>query len=404
MKYFPSNFVVESLRALFKRRVGDAIPAYLGDTHGAGARVDVPGKPGYVFVHFPNGKDANGFALYSPPTIARSGGAAYLNYPGSGVYVGYGYDGELEIKAAQNRFLDQAGINTSTLNPLNQQSKWVYPWQLTYGLALAVANSVTDSTLVMVKKLRAYVGNTWIPFDTPLEADKPDLAAVIPIADEQAYATLWLDTYTGLTEAISSVAQSLDTPMEEEDLQETIFNASESRPPDAIPLKAFYLANNQTTITQNALDVDMRQLLDNPVLWGFPTDLKTRERVWPGYTLVTGSYTEVDAGSLTVETGGKVIIVHQNNFTAILPPTITDDSNDGYTVGSVWYDTVTHRLFIAQSVSIGAAVWGEVTLQNRTIASSADSGTEGEMAVDNDYLCRYIGTQWVRIAWDATPW
>lgn len=46
-----------------------------------------------------------------------------------------------------------------------------------------------------------------------------------------------------------------------------------------------------------------------PVVWGFPTTLTTPERVRPGYTLVTGAYTPSGVGALTVESGGKVIVV-----------------------------------------------------------------------------------------------
>jgi hypothetical protein len=56
-------------------------------------------------------------------------------------------------------------------------------------------------------------------------------------------------------------------------------------------------------------------------------------------------------------------------------------------------------------VSVGAAVWQDITIQQRTIASSTDPGTPGEMAADNNFFCRCIATDtWARIAFDATPW
>lgn len=36
--------------------------------------------------------------------------------------------------------------------------------------------------------------------------------------------------------------------------------------------------------------------------------------------------------------------------------------------------------------------------------ASTDLGTSGEVAVDNTYLYVYTGTQWQRVAWDATSW
>lgn len=304
-----SSSITERVRGLFKRRVSDGELAYLGDTHGAGSRVDVPGKNGYVYIHFPDGRDESGFARFSQPTIARSSGAAYINAPGSTVYVAVRYNNELEIVSANYAGMDRAGIDTRVLNPLNQQSKFVYPYQLTYGLASAVATSATTSFLVMVKSLRHYTGNVFKTFATPLQANKINLSSYVPAADMHCYAAVWIDTYTNTAVVTTSVSQSLFTPLDETDLQELIVRTASSRPADGIPLKAFYLSNGQSTIQQSALDVDLRQWLDNPVPWGFPTTLTTIERVRPGYTLITGAISASGVGALTVVSGGKHIIV-----------------------------------------------------------------------------------------------
>lgn len=277
-----SSSITERVRGLFKRRVADGEMAYLGDTHGAGSRVDVPGKIGYVYVHFPDGRDENGFARFSQPTIARASGVAYINAPGSTVYVAVRYNNELEIVSANYAGLDRAGIDTRVLNPLNQQSKFVYPWQLTYGLASAVATAATSSTLVMVKSFRHYVGNVFQTFATPLQADKPDLSSYIPAVDEQRYAAIWIDTYTNLPEVTTSVIQGLDEEFDETDIQELV----EGRPPDAMPLKAFMLSNGQATIMQGAQETDLRQHMATPHLWGFPNPVAYRERIRPGYQII----------------------------------------------------------------------------------------------------------------------
>jgi hypothetical protein len=397
MRYFPSNWVTESLRNLFQRRIGDSVPAYLGDKVGTGARVDVPGRTGYVYVRLQRN---------SPPFMARSGDAAYPNYPGAPVYIAYRYNSEVEIVGTNYKALDSVGIDSRVLNPLNQQSRWVYPYQLTYGLASAVATTVTDSFLVTVKKFRHYVANTLQAFETPLAADKIDLSAYVPAAGQHCYAAVWIDTFLNEAVVTTSVAQATSTPLDDTDLQELVVRAASSRPPDATPLKAFYLANAQGTLRQSALEVDLRLWLYNPPAWGFPNVLSTLERVWPNRTLIVGPYTTTGIGDLdTSESGAQVIIVHQNNFTGMTAPTITDDSDSGYSVGSLWYDAVTHLLYMASDVSVGAAVWQDITIQQRTIASSTDPGTPGEMAADNNFFCRCIATDtWARIAFDATPW
>ncbi len=356
----PSNSIIERLRGLFQRRVKDSIFAVLGDSDSPGARVDVPGRIGYVYVRFPGGRDANGFTNFSTPMMARSAGAAFPNVPGFGVYVAYGDNGELEIKSAHYQSLDNAGINTSVLNPLNQQSTFVYLWQLTMGLALSVATSATSSTLVMVKSFRYYVGNTFGVFETPFEADKPDLDPYIPSAGNHCYAGLWIDTYTNLPVVTTSIPQAITTPLDATDLQELIVRVASSRPADGVPLKAFYLANGQTTIKQSVDDVDIRQMLDNPHTWGFPNVLTTLERVWPNMTLITGPYTTSGVGAVTVEAGGQIIIVHQNNFIATTTPTVGDDSGDGYSIGSLWFNRSTGVFYVAEDVTLGAAVWTAV--------------------------------------------
>src|SRR5574341_266531 len=94
MIYRPSTSSIEKLRALFQRRVRDGQLAYLGNASGVTA---VPGLPGFRYVRFPYGKDENGYVLFSEPTIARSGSAAYMDYAGAAVYVAYNRDNELEI-------------------------------------------------------------------------------------------------------------------------------------------------------------------------------------------------------------------------------------------------------------------------------------------------------------------
>lgn len=46
---------------------------------------------------------------------------------------------------------------------------------------------------------------------------------------------------------------------------------------------------------------------------------------------------------------------------AAIDPTSTDDTGDGYVVGQVWVNSVTHDVFIAASVATGAAVWIDVS-------------------------------------------
>lgn len=283
MLYNPFDAAVERLRLLFQRRVRDGMRAVLGDKDGGGARVDIPDKKGYVYARFPGVPDASGNMTYSAPFPVRSGNAAYLNYPGAEVYVAYGRNGELQIVEGDYQGMDQAGVDTRVLNPLNQQNQFVYLFNLAIAFCSAVANSVSGSFLVTVKKFRHYDGTTFTEFETGSQADKIDLESYTPAVDEHRYAGVWLDTYTSQAEITASTTQSLFTPLDSTDVQETVTD----RPPDAVPFRAIYLANNQGSVTQqSASDVDLRQFLNMPQLHGFPITINYRERIQPGRQVV----------------------------------------------------------------------------------------------------------------------
>ncbi|MGY3366179.1 hypothetical protein ACVWZL_003304 [Bradyrhizobium sp. GM2.4] len=59
-----------------------------------------------------------------------------------------------------------------------------------------------------------------------------------------------------------------------------------------------------------------------------------------------------DSGGL----GGKALVT-QANVTAVVDPSSANDSSQGYSVGSLWQNQNTGRVWIARSVGVGVAVW-----------------------------------------------
>ncbi|NOR84481.1 hypothetical protein GQ473_00035, partial [archaeon] len=57
--------------------------------------------------------------------------------------------------------------------------------------------------------------------------------------------------------------------------------------------------------------------------------------------------------------GTYITILHKRDATAA--PLITDDSGDGYSIGSRWIDVTNNKEYIALDVTVGAAVWKETT-------------------------------------------
>lgn len=88
----------------------------------------------------------------------------------------------------------------------------------------------------------------------------------------------------------------------------------------------------------------------------------------------------LDAGNIGVDTVRTLtmpnsdVVLHQN-VTSALSPTVGDDSGDGYTIGSIWIDTTADKVYLATDVTLGAAVWKDLT--------QMAGGGGGELPVDD---------------------
>jgi hypothetical protein len=72
-------------------------------------------------------------------------------------------------------------------------------------------------------------------------------------------------------------------------------------------------------------------------------------------------------------------IICKNNFNGAIDPGIGDDIIDGYAVGSHWWNVTDHRLFIAESVTTGSAVW-------RQVYPTIDAPNHNLATATNDFL------------------
>lgn len=71
-----------------------------------------------------------------------------------------------------------------------------------------------------------------------------------------------------------------------------------------------------------------------------------------------------------------------NNMDATTDPTVTDDSDSGYVVGSEWFNKSTGTLFVAEDVTVGAAVWNQVSGGTGTPLTVKQNGTTIETNVN----------------------
>ena len=71
-----------------------------------------------------------------------------------------------------------------------------------------------------------------------------------------------------------------------------------------------------------------------------------------------------------------------SNFVAAVAPLVTDDSSIGYTVGSMWIDTVADKTYECVDSSLGAAVWVETSSQgvtDHTLLSNIGGNTHAQI-------------------------
>lgn len=109
---------------------------------------------------------------------------------------------------------------------------------------------------------------------------------------------------------------------------------------------------------------------------------------------------------IRVNSGGTALGTFKNNFSATAAPTVGDDSEDGYEVGSLWVDTTNNAVYICLNASIGAAVWrgfGWMPVSSTTISSSTDY-VEFEVEAGFEYRVRGYGITHSEGAGAALAW
>jgi len=74
------------------------------------------------------------------------------------------------------------------------------------------------------------------------------------------------------------------------------------------------------------------------------------------------------------------------NWAAAAPPTVSDDSSAGYSVGSRWMSTGTNQEFVLVDSTAGAAIWSETT------ASGGTGDVVGPVSISDNAMVRFDTT------------
>jgi len=91
------------------------------------------------------------------------------------------------------------------------------------------------------------------------------------------------------------------------------------------------------------------------------------------------------------------LLAERHNYTATADPTVNDDENDYYGVGSVWANRLTNTVFICCDPTNGAAVWSVVGA-TEAVESVIDPTANDDI---NDGFVR--GSTWINTT-NSTIW
>jgi hypothetical protein len=132
------------------------------------------------------------------------------------------------------------------------------------------------------------------------------------------------------------------------------------RPGTALALRYDATASRWRAVSASALATSVYSGLmaasEKTKLAGIETaaDVTDSANVAAAGAVMDGDFT-VNGRMVRSSAGTYNTIVDGENKTA--PPAVTDDSGDGYSIGSLWFDTTNDRVYILIDASVGAAVW-----------------------------------------------
>ena len=101
------------------------------------------------------------------------------------------------------------------------------------------------------------------------------------------------------------------------------------------------------------------------------------------------------AGDTLVATAADTWAKRVNNLAASVAPAVTDDSGDGYSIGSRWIDTTADKEYVATDVSVGAAVWKETTgaMAVAVLQDQEAQNTQGGTFTSGAWQTRVLNTE-----------
>lgn len=278
----------------------------------------------------------------------------YVPYVGSPVILGYVFGGELAILGQNHKSLEQIGINPAVLNTGDPSVQATPSTTILPLLAHAVGTLATPSTKIGIKSFRYYDTENQVGWYQGSVATQVDLASSIPSAGEQRYAVVFFNTTDQTFTVTTSTSQVLAIPLDDTDKQECF----DGMPPYSIPVCMWRLADGQTAVTQADFVEDLRPLF----------------------------------GQGTV----------RHNYSATSAPAITDDSDSGYGIGSIWVNVTADDAYICVDSTVGSAVWEQLDASSGMTSFDVSGDTGTPQTITNGNTLAIEGENWVTTNAQAT--
>jgi hypothetical protein len=264
---------------------------------------------GRYYVRFLAGTDENGNTTYTKALPIRYAGEGTIPAKeGIEVLVKRDVDGIPSIFRVAPDYYDRAGIDSRAMNLGETFSRFFDVRNIIRWMARFVGSHTTsESTLATIRENPFYVDNymDWHAYaGTVLAATKPDLAAYIPAADYHCLAIIFFDTLQGTYAVYASTAQALDSALDSTDYDECFAQLPHQ---EFHPLVSIELADNQSSIDNNSVLEDLRQIMNMPQLYGFPNPIEADKGIFIRSTHQVICYNLTVEGQLTIE--GNVTVI-----------------------------------------------------------------------------------------------
>lgn len=145
------------------------------------------------------------------------------------------------------------------------------------------------------------------------------------------------------------------------------------------------ISANVTSVAGNAANINTVAGISANVttVAGISANVTTVAGISADVTTVAGLSAQITAlAAIASDITDAANNIPKANRTAVVAPTVNDDSGDGYSEGSLWIDTATNNGYLCLDPAAGAAVWLQITTAGTTLAGLTDVNLTGLANLD----------------------